>query len=233
MHGQGRPATSRIAQTGDARHHSSVHFRLHGPGFLNIPLVLERRSKRPESTPPPTTIRTVSERISVIQSPGRWSAWPRTAINQLERADAQYPTMAAPGVNIEALTILQADNLSKLIESLQGFAVAMTAKEPPAPPTPTQSTPPHIPTTIAGEDEAILWEQIGTGHVLPPEVPPPRTPPPVDPTQGKTREGTANPPTPSSTITARTGATLIRLNIRGDMQQPKRIRLLGGMPRNF
>ena len=42
-----------------------------------------------------------------------------------------------PGINLEALASLQADELSKFIESLQGLAVERTAGEPPAPPTPT------------------------------------------------------------------------------------------------
>ena len=123
----------------DARHQSSVHFRLHGPGFLDISLVpppcpdhfqgedrdltgkeghnaiKERKIKLSESTPPPTTTRQTSERITVIQSPGRWSARPSTDRDHPERIDAQDPTMATPGINIKALENLQADELIKLI----------------------------------------------------------------------------------------------------------------------
>ena len=79
------------------------------------------------------------------------------------------------------------------IESLQGLAAARTAEETTTLPVPQA---PHIPTTIAGEEEAILWEKVGTGHVLPPEVPPTRTPPQNDPTQGQTREDQENPSLP-------------------------------------
>ena len=145
------------------------------------------------STPPPTTIRRVSERRTVIQSPGSWSARPRTARDHPERAYAQEPTMAPLGVNLEALASLQADELINLIESLRFLAAARTAEEAPAPPAPTQPTAPQIPTTTAGEDKAIIWEQVGTDLVPTLEVPPHRPPPPVDPTQGQTREDTANP----------------------------------------
>ena len=64
--------------------------------------------------------------------------------------------MATPGVNLDALAILQADDLSKLTKILQGPAAARTAYEPPIPPTPTKNKSPHIPVISAGEDEAIL-----------------------------------------------------------------------------
>ena len=169
---------------GDVRQQSSVHFKLHIPGFLDIPLRPERRSMLPESTPPTSTIIRASERRTVIQSPGRWSARPMTPSNHPERTDAQEPTMATPGANIEALASLQAYELSKITEIIQGLVAARTAKEKPTPPT---SQAPHIPATIAGEDKTIIWEQVGTGHIPNPEVPPTRPQTPNDPTQGQTR----------------------------------------------
>ena len=102
--------------------------------------------------------------------------------------------MATPGVNLEALASLQADELRKLTENLQGLAAARTAAAKPTPPAPQA---PHIPATTEREEEAILWEQVGTGHVPPPEVPPTRPPPPHYPNQGQTREDPENFPPPS------------------------------------
>ena len=79
------------------------------------------------------------------------------ARDQLEHTDVQEPTMATLGVNLEALASLPADELNKLIESLQGLAALRTDNEPHALPDPPQLTAPHIPSTVAGEDEAILW----------------------------------------------------------------------------
>ena len=125
--------------TRDARHQSSVQFRLHRPVFPDVPLGSpnwrdnyqvegaetqgeegttqtkyprpptqhsrglaskegpdkrrEQQNNLPSSTPPPTTIRQASGRRMLIQSPGRWSARPRTSTNQPERADVQEPTM--------------------------------------------------------------------------------------------------------------------------------------------
>ena len=113
--------------------------------------------------------------------------------------------MATPGVNLESLANLQSDDLRKLIERPQGLVAARTGKET----TPTAPQPPHTPATTAGEEEAILWEQVRTGHVPTPEVPPTRPPPPHDYTQGQTREELATPP--------RSPSTKKGLNIRRDM----------------
>ena len=81
--------------------------------------------------------------------------------------------MATPGVNLDALANLQADDLRKIIESLQCLAASRTEVAP------TQTTPrlPPTPTTAAGGEEAILWEQVGTVPVPLPYRPPTRPPP--------------------------------------------------------
>ena len=80
--------------------------------------------------------------------------------------------MAAPGASLEALTKFQADEIEKIIESLQGIAAARTGTIPTAP----QS--PKISAVTTGEEEEILWEQVITGYAPPQEAPqeiPPRT----------------------------------------------------------
>ena len=64
-------------------------------------------------------------------------------------------------MNLDALSNLQADELRKLMESLQGLAASRTEGVP----TPTTPQLPHAPTTSAGEEEAILREKVGTGPV--------------------------------------------------------------------
>ena len=50
------PPTSPPDNPGDARHHSA-HFRLHGPGLLDVTLVPEQQAQLPASThPPPSTV---------------------------------------------------------------------------------------------------------------------------------------------------------------------------------
>ena len=154
------------------------HYRLHGPGFLYRPLVQEKQAHLLADThPPTTTVRRVSRQRTVIQSPGRGSAWPRTANNPQSHTEVPEPTMNTPGVNLDALANLQADELKKLTESLKGLAAS--SKEG----TPTPETPqrPPIPATGAGEEEVIGWEQVVTGHVPLPERPPTRPPPPHNP----------------------------------------------------
>ena len=112
--------------------------------------------------PPPSPIRRVLGRRSVLQSPVQWSARPKVSVNPPERAEAHEPTMAYQGFNIEALAGLQAKNLSKLIEILQGLAAGMTSNNPPnsppAPAPPAQTTEPNIPATAVREEEnSILW----------------------------------------------------------------------------
>ena len=106
--------------------------------------------------------------------------------------------MATPGVNMDALANLQADELRKLIESLQDLAASRTEKTP----TPTAPQPPPIPATAAGEEELILWEQVGTGHFPLLEGPPTIPPPPHNPINEWTIDNLENPlnnlPTPDS-----------------------------------
>ena len=98
--------------------------------------------------------------------------------------------MATPGVNLEALANLQADELIKLIEILQGLAASRTEGAP----TPTTPRRPNTPTTSAGEEEAILWEQVGTGPVPLPDRPPVRPPPTNKQTlEDRTRNNLLNP----------------------------------------
>ena len=87
--------------------------------------------------------------------------------------------MATPGASLKSLANLQANEIQKLIEILQGIAAARTITN-----TPTAPKPPHIPAKTTGEEEEILWEQFSTGNVPPPEVPPTRTPPTHDPNLG-------------------------------------------------
>ena len=86
--------------TGDARN-QSAHFGLHGPGFLEAPFGPRRQRQLPDSNhPPPSMVRQVYERQTVIQSPGRWSARPRAASDPSESSTIQEPTMATRGVNL-------------------------------------------------------------------------------------------------------------------------------------
>ena len=80
--------------------------------------------------------------------------------------------MDTPGVNLDALANLQADETRKLIESLQGLAASRTEGAP----TPTTPRRPPAPTAAAGEEEAIMWEQVGTCPVLLPDRQPTRPP---------------------------------------------------------
>ena len=98
--------------------------------------------------------------------------------------------MATPGVNLESLANLQAEELIKLIEILQGLAASRTEGAP----TPTTPRRPNTPTTSAGEEEAILWEQVGTGPVPLPDRPPVRPPPTNKQTlEDRTRNNLLNP----------------------------------------
>ena len=64
--------------------------------------------------------------------------------------DEPAPTMATPGMNLDALFSLQADELQKLIESLQGLAASRQEEA-----TPTRQ--PRIPDSAPEEEEAIRW----------------------------------------------------------------------------
>ena len=86
--------------------------------------------------------------------------------------------METPVVNLDALANLQEDELRKLIASLKSLEVSSTEETQ----TPTDPQPPPIPATFSGEEEAILWEEVSTGHVPLPEGPRTRPPPPHNPT---------------------------------------------------
>ena len=82
--------------------------------------------------------------------------------------------MATPGMNLDALSSLQADELRKLIESIQGLAASRQEET-----TPTRQPPVHASAT--SEEEAIRWEQVGTGKVPVTEAPHTRPSPTHDP----------------------------------------------------
>ena len=64
--------------------------------------------------------------------------------------------MATAGMNIDAIASLQADELQKLVESLQGLVASRQEG-----PTPTQQPPGNTATKAA--EEEIQWEKLGAG----------------------------------------------------------------------
>ena len=98
--------------------------------------------------------------------------------------------MANPGANVEALANLQADELQKLSESLQGIAAARTGV------TPTDPQPSTVPAETTGEGGSILWEKVSTGNVVPQEVPPTRPPTTNGPNTVQKRDDPAISPQP-------------------------------------
>ena len=123
----------------------SSHYRLWGPGFLDVSLVLEQQ-----------------ELATPTQAPAQ--------------------AMATAGMNMDALARLQADELRKLIEILQGLAASRQEGT-----TPTQQPPVHTSTTV--EEEEIRWEQMGTGRLPVTEAPHTRSPPTHDPVSAQTLAG--------------------------------------------
>ena len=93
------------------------------------------------------------------------------------KAPAQ--TMATAGMNLDAIASLQADELQKLIEILQGLAASRQEG-----PTPTQQQPVNTATTAA--EEEIWWEQIGAGQFPVSEEPHTRPPPTHNPVSMQT-----------------------------------------------
>ena len=91
--------------------------------------------------------------------------------------------MATLGANLKAMANLQANEFQKIIKSLQVIAEARTVMN-----TLTAPQPPHIPAATTGEEEAIIWEQVSTDNVPPPEVLPTRPPQTCGPNPGQTRE---------------------------------------------
>ena len=148
--------------------------------------------------------------------------------------------MATPGANLDALANLQADELRKIIESPQGMAASRTEGTP----TPTTPQRPPVPAKATGEEEAILREQVGTGHVPLPERPPTRPPPPQNPNNERTLEDQTinNPPKPESTLAEicsrqqRKNAlaaypTIFDLQDNGGATRSERMNILAPLPR--
>ena len=101
-------------------------------------LVPEQQELQAPTHPPSYTIRRTSGRRTFIQSPGRGSTRPQVTTDPKVSTEDPAPTMATPGMNIDALASLQADELRKLIKSLQGLAAsrqeeAIPTQQPPIP----------------------------------------------------------------------------------------------------
>ena len=148
--------------------------------------------------------------------------------------------MATPGANLDALANLQADELRKIIESPQGMAASRTEGTP----TPTTPQRPPTPDTAAGEEEAIMWEQVGTSHVPLLVRPPTRHLPPHEPTNERTLEDQTikNPPKPNSTLVEicskqrRTNSlaaypAIFDLQDDGGASRSERMNILASLPR--
>ena len=87
-------------------------------------------------TPPPTP--PTDNTGDVTHQRGR--SRPKAAKNTQASSATQEPIMDTPGANLEAMANLQADELQKIIKSLQGIAASRTGTN-----TPTAPQPPHIP----------------------------------------------------------------------------------------
>ena len=129
----------------------SAHYRLWGPGFLNVSLVPEEQ----ELTTP-----------------------------------TQAPTqaMATASMNLDALASLQADELQKLIKSLQGLAASRQEGT-----TPTRKPPAHTSTTLEGEE--IRWER--SAPVLPRRTGADHSHPSTNPSYGNCKHEPGRPRKPS------------------------------------
>ena len=114
----------------------SSHYRLRGPVFLDLSIVPEQQELEAPTQLPSSTIKRKSGQRTVIQSPGRGSARPQGKTDPQVSTEEPAPTMATPGVNLDALASLQEDELQKLIESLQGLAASRQEET-----TPTQQPP--------------------------------------------------------------------------------------------
>ena len=103
--------------------------------------------------------------------------------------------MATPGMNLDDLANLQADELQKLVEILQGLAASRQEEA-----TPTQQPP--VLASAPAEEEAIRWEKVETGQVPVTEAPHTRPPPTHDPinTQPLAVENTPSDPRPPSRV---------------------------------
>ena len=94
-----------------------------------------RDSNRTEGLKANTTLYTAASPLSLPPTPPTEN----TGDVRYQSRTTQEPTMATPGASLEALKNLQADELEKLIERLQGIAVSRTGT------TPTAPQPPHAP----------------------------------------------------------------------------------------
>ena len=90
--------------------------------------------------------------------------------------------MATAGMKLDALASLQADELRKLIKSLQRLAASMQEGT-----TPKRHPPVHTSTTA--EEEEIRWEQMVAGRLPVTEDPHTRPPPTHDPISTQTLAG--------------------------------------------
>ena len=132
----------------------SLHYRLWGPGFLDVSLVPEQQ-----------------ELATPTQQQG--TARPQGTTDHQASTEVPTQTMATPSMNLDALASFQADELRKLIESLQGLAESRQGGT-----TPMQQPPIHALTPA--EEEAIRWEQVGTGRIPVTEATHTRSPPTHD-----------------------------------------------------
>ena len=95
-------------------------------------------------------------------------------------------------MNLDAIASLQADELQKLIESLQGLAASRQE--------PTRQPP--VQTAIPPAEEEIRWEQLGAERLLASEEPQARPPPTQNTvsTQPLARESTQSDPHPQPQV---------------------------------
>ena len=130
-----------------------------------------------------------------IQSPGRSTTRQRGTTDHQASTEVPAQTMATPGMNLESLASLHADELQNLIEILQGLAVSRQEGK-----TPMQQ--PHVHASAPAEEEAIRWEKVGTGKVPVTEAPYNRPPPTHDHINAQTLavEKTPSDPRPPSQV---------------------------------
>ena len=113
----------------------SSHYRLWGPGFLDVSLVPEEQELATPTQPPSSTIQKKYGRRTTIKSPGQSTT--RTQGKTDHQASTEVPaqTMATSGMNLDALASLHADELQKLIKSIQGLAASRQEETTPPPKT--------------------------------------------------------------------------------------------------
>ena len=121
----------------------SAHYRLWGPGFLDVSLF-------PEEQDPSTPTQAPAQAMDYV------------------------------GMNLSTLTIPHADDLQKLIESLQGLSASRQES-----PSPTRQPPVQTPTTA--EEEENRLELMGAGQLPVTEKAHTRPPPTHNPVSTQTR----------------------------------------------